>query len=139
MINYSELDGLNRLDICVGGDHGGREFRMSLKLLFRFNENKTISCFYQIASVLHPQDDSQLLNDTVLGPIGESLRIIIDKSRFIVQLDNSSSTLAVNFNLMASISVFFFFFTIYFLRCYLSNIFLSQQLFRFRIFQMKYL
>jgi hypothetical protein len=63
MIHESQLNGLTHVDICVGGDYGGGKFRMSVKLLFRYDSNGTISRLYQIASVSHPQDDSQLLND----------------------------------------------------------------------------
>jgi len=98
MINYLGLDGITRLDICVGGDHGGGKFRMSLKLLFRFNGRESISRLYQIASVSHPQDNSQLLKDTVLEPIGESLKLIVDGGRFIVKKDNTSNTLECYFD-----------------------------------------
>jgi hypothetical protein len=58
---------------------------MSFKVLFRFESNETISCLYQIASVSHPKDDSQMLNETVLKPIGDSLKIIVDGGFFTVQ------------------------------------------------------
>ena len=106
MIHQAELDELVRLDICVGGDHGGGKFRMSLKLLFRFEAKNTISRLYQIASVSHPKDNSQLLNETVLQPIGESLKLIVDGSRFIVQRDNDTNML-VSFNLMVTILLLF--------------------------------
>ncbi len=70
---------------------------MSLKLLFRFNGRESISRLYQIASVSHPQDNSQLLKDTVLEPIGESLKLIVDGGRFIVKKDNTSNTLECYF------------------------------------------
>jgi len=96
---HSDLDGLIHVDICVGGDHGGGKFRMSLKVLFRFHGKESISRLYQIASVSHPKDDSQLLNETVLKPIGESLKLIVDGGCFIVQHDNDSGNLVANFNL----------------------------------------
>jgi hypothetical protein len=99
---HSDLDGLICVDICVGGDHGGGKFRMSLKVLFRFHGKESISRLYQIASVSHPKDDSQLLNETVLKPIGESLKLIVDGGCFIVQHDNDSGNLVANFNLMVT-------------------------------------
>jgi hypothetical protein len=101
----SDLDGLIRVDICVGGDHGGGKFRMSLKVLFRFHGKESISRLYQIASVSHPKDESQLLNDTVLKPIGESLKLIVDGGCFIVQHDNTSGNLVANFNI--TVTAFF--------------------------------
>ena len=106
--NDVDLDGITRLDICVGGDHGGGKFCMSLKLLFRFNDRDTISRLYQIASVSHPQDNSQLLKDTVLQPIGESLKLIVDGGSFIVQKDNETKML-VSFNLTVTIYFLFLF------------------------------
>jgi len=106
--NDVDLDGITRLDICVGGDHGGGKFRMSLKLLFRFNDRDTISWLYQIASVSHPQDNSQLLKDTVLQPIGESLKLIVDVGSFIVLKDNETKML-VSFNLTVTIYFLFLF------------------------------
>ena len=109
MIHQAELDGLIRLDICVGGDHGGGKFRMSLKLLFCFEAKNTISRLYQIASVSHPKDNSQLLNETVLQPIGESLQAINDGGSYIVQHDKDSNKLIVNYNLMVTIFLCFVF------------------------------
>jgi hypothetical protein len=109
MIDYTQLEGLSRVDICIGGDHGGGKFRMSFKVLFRFESNETISRLYQIASVSHPKDDSQMLNDTVLKPIGDSLKIIVDGGFFIVQRDNASNLLAVNYTLMVTILLLFYY------------------------------
>jgi hypothetical protein len=109
MIHQAELDGLARLDICVGGDHGGGKLRMSLKLLFRFEAKDTISRLYQSASVSHSKDNSQLLNETVLQPIGESLQAINDGGSYIVQHDKDSNKLIVKYNIMVTILLCFVF------------------------------
>jgi len=40
MIKDEELDGLQRVDLYIGGDHGGGKVQMSLKVLFRFIRRK---------------------------------------------------------------------------------------------------
>jgi hypothetical protein len=52
MVKESQLEGVKHVDLFVGGDHGGGKFRMSLKVLLRFEEKETISYLYQIASIL---------------------------------------------------------------------------------------
>jgi hypothetical protein len=79
---------------------------MSLKLLFRFNDRDSISRLYQIANVSHPQNNSQLLKDMVLQPIGESLKLIVDGGSFIVQRDNDTNMI-VSFNLMVTTLLLF--------------------------------
>jgi hypothetical protein len=66
MVKESQLEGLKRVDFCVGGDHGGGKFRMSLKVLLWFEGRETSSHLYQISSVSHSADDSKILTDTVL-------------------------------------------------------------------------
>jgi hypothetical protein len=58
--------------------------------------------------VSHPQDNSQLLKDTVLQPIGESLKLIVDVGSFIVLKDNETKML-VSFNLTVTIYFLFLF------------------------------
>ena len=43
IIKIEQLQQLTRVDLSVGGDHGGGKFRMTLKILFRFNDRATIS------------------------------------------------------------------------------------------------
>ena len=105
MITESQLEGLKRVDLCVGGDHGGGKFRMSLKVLFRFEAKETISHLYQIASVSHSADDSKILKDTVLTPIGSSLRDIAEGGRFIVQRDDTTNRLVARFKITVNIFV----------------------------------
>jgi len=76
IIRRDELQRVTSIDVTVGGDHGGRKFRMSLKILFQFHKMPSISRLFQIASVSHSKDDTKILHSTVLQPIGESLRII---------------------------------------------------------------
>mgnify|MGYP000874231806 CR=1 FL=1 len=48
------------------------------------HDKPTISRLFQIASVSHSKDDTDILVATVLKPIGESLRIMSDGARFII-------------------------------------------------------
>jgi hypothetical protein len=91
IIDRDQLEGLTRIDITVGGDHGGGKFRMTMKILFRLQRNQTISRLFQIASVSHSKDDTEILESTVLKPIGESLRRITEGGNFIVFNDISNS------------------------------------------------
>jgi len=94
MVKESQLEGVKRVDLCIGGDHGGGKFRMSLKVLLRFEEKETNSYLYQIASVTHPADDST--------PIGASLKIIVEGGHFFVQRDVTTNKLVNNFNVLVS-------------------------------------
>ena len=96
IIKTEELIGLRHVDISVGGDHGGGKFRMTLKVLFRFHDKPTISRLFQIASVSHSKDDTDILVATVLKPVGESLRIITDGGHFV--LVESSHSLSLTFS-----------------------------------------
>jgi hypothetical protein len=61
----------------------------------------SISRLFQIASVSHSKDDTQILRRTVLQPIGESLRRISLGGKFIVYKDSSDSPILI-FNLNVS-------------------------------------
>jgi hypothetical protein len=65
---------------------------MTLKILFRYHDKPTISRLFQIASVSHSKDDTDILATTGLKPIDEILWIMSDGARFIiVGAKNSSS------------------------------------------------
>jgi len=66
IISKEQMEGLTHVDISVGGDHGGGKFLMTLKILFRFHESPTVSWLFQIASVCHSKDDTEILATTVL-------------------------------------------------------------------------
>jgi hypothetical protein len=102
MVKESQLEGLKRVDFCVGGDHGGGKFRRSLKVLLQFEGKETISHLHQIASVSHSANDSRILTKTVLTPIGASLKRIIEGGRFFVQRDKAEDKLVDHFNVMVS-------------------------------------
>ena len=102
MVKESQLEGVKCVDLCVSGDHGGGKFRMSLKVFLRLKEKENISYLYQIASATHPADDSKILTDTVLTPIGASLKIIVEGGHFFVQRDVTTNKLVANFNVMVS-------------------------------------
>jgi len=65
---------------------------MTLKILFRYHDKPTISRLFQIASVLHSKDDTDILAAAVLKPIGESLRIMSDGAHFIILEANDFSS-----------------------------------------------
>jgi hypothetical protein len=65
---------------------------MTLKILLRYHDKPAISRLFQIASVSHSKDDTDILVATVLKPIGESLRIISDGARFIIIEANTPSS-----------------------------------------------
>jgi len=90
MFKVQDLELLESVDIATGGDHGGGRFRMLLKLLLRFGENKaTIKKLFEIANVEHSKDDINMLKNTVLDKVVEGLRAINDGSRFIVRSDDN--------------------------------------------------
>ncbi len=62
-----------------------------MKILFHLQRNQTISRLFQISSVSHSKDDTEILESTVLKPIGESLRRIMEGGNFIVYNDISNS------------------------------------------------
>jgi len=70
IIKKQQLGQLTHIDLSVGGDHGGGKFWMTFKILFRFNEQATVSRLFQIASVSHSKDETDILQTTVLDPIG---------------------------------------------------------------------
>jgi hypothetical protein len=84
MITAQDLTEVQNVHFTVGGDHGGGKFRMTLKVLFRFSSKATISRLYQIASVEYSKDSTPVLKSTVLDPIGESLKVMVEGGRFIV-------------------------------------------------------
>jgi hypothetical protein len=77
IVQAEQLHGLKRVDFTIGGDHGGGKFRMTLKVLFRFENSNTISKLFQIASVSHSKDETEILRSTVIDPIGEGERRIV--------------------------------------------------------------
>jgi hypothetical protein len=77
IVQAEQLHGLKRVDFTIGGDHGGGKFRMTLKVLFRFENSNTISKLFQIASVSHSKDETEILRSTVIDPIGEGARRIV--------------------------------------------------------------
>ena len=84
MINDSLLKDVTRVDVVIGGDHGGGKFRMTMKVNFRLPGKQTVSYLTQIASVSYSKDKTEILRETVLDTIGECLRQISAGGRFIV-------------------------------------------------------
>jgi hypothetical protein len=103
IIKKQQLSQLTHIDLSVGGDHGGGKFRMTLKVLFRFKEQATVSRLFQIASVSHSKDETDILQKTVLDPIGESLRRISQGGHFIIHHNTHDDCLKLTFNLNVSI------------------------------------
>jgi hypothetical protein len=81
IISPDQLDGLKRLDLTIERDHcSGRSI-----YCFAFTPKKTISRLFQIASVSHSKDELPILKSTVLDPISEGLRLIVEGGRFSVK------------------------------------------------------
>jgi len=74
IIKKEQLGQLTRVDLSVGGEHGGEKFQMTLKVMFEFDEQRIVSCLFQTTSVSCSKDDIEILQKTVLDPIGESLQ-----------------------------------------------------------------
>ena len=77
MIDLTLLPNLTKVDIIIGGDHGGGKFRMSMKVNFCLAGKKTHSYLTQIASVSFSKDKLEILKDTVLDPIGVGLQLVV--------------------------------------------------------------
>jgi len=101
IIQQDQLPHVSSVDLTVGGDHGGGKFRMTLKILFRFEDRPSTSRLFQIASVSHSKDETEILRSTVLQPVGESLRRISLGGNFIVFID-CNNELGLSFNLNVS-------------------------------------
>lgn len=84
IISAQDLTEVQSVHFTVGGDHGGGKFRMTLKVLFCFSSKVTISRLFQIASVEYSKDSTSVLKSTVLDPIGESLKVMVEGGRFII-------------------------------------------------------
>ncbi len=90
MIDHSLLKDLIRVDVIIGGDHGGSKFRMMMKVNFRLPGKKTVSYLTQIARVSYSKDNTEILRDTVLDLIGEGLRLIDAGGSFVVLYNEST-------------------------------------------------
>jgi hypothetical protein len=84
MVDPEKLQFLKRLDIVIGGDHGGAKFRMTMKVNFRLSEKESVPYLTQLARISFSKDDTEILNDTVFQHIGEGLRLIAEGGCFIV-------------------------------------------------------
>ena len=91
IVQAEQLHGLKRVDFTIGDDHGGGKFRMTLKVLFRFENSNTISKLFQIASVSHSKDETEILRSTVIDPIGEGARHIVQGGHFSGEKDMTLS------------------------------------------------
>jgi hypothetical protein len=98
IVSEEDLEGLERVNFTVGGDHRGGKFRMAFKIILAFSSKKSITRLYQISSVEHSKDDTEILTETVLQPIGDGLREIVSGKRLIIQ-KLSAGELSVSFQL----------------------------------------
>jgi predicted ATP-dependent serine protease len=85
-----------KVDIIIGGDHGGGKFRMSMKVNFhlagkkthsyltQIAGKKTHSYLTQIANVSFSKDKLEILKETVLDPIGVGLQLVVSGGKFVV-------------------------------------------------------
>jgi hypothetical protein len=91
MVSAEQLEGLQRDDFTIGGDHGDGKFRTALKCLFRFSDRLTISKVFQIAGISYSKDDISILQSTVIDPIGEGAGLIVEGGHFSVEKDSNGS------------------------------------------------
>jgi hypothetical protein len=91
MVSAEQLEGLQRIDFTIIGDHGGGTFHMALKYLFQFSDRPTISKVFQIASISYSKDDISILQSTVIGPIGEGAQLIVEGGHFSIEKDSNGS------------------------------------------------
>ena len=67
-----------KLDIIIGGDHGQKAFRLSLKVILKREGNKKIDEFVaNIGEVDCKKDTSSVLRNTIFGYINERLKKIV--------------------------------------------------------------
>jgi hypothetical protein len=63
MVDPEKLKFLKQLDIVIGGNHGGGEFRMAMMLNFWLPEKEIVPYLTQIASVSFSKDDTEILKE----------------------------------------------------------------------------
>ena len=74
------------------------KFRMILKLIIRYSSNREpLSRLFHLASVEY-KDDIKVLKDAVLDHIGNSLKLISDGGKLIVDLSSVSNELKLSFS-----------------------------------------
>ena len=78
MISEKDLGLVEEVHCTVGGDNGDGKFQMTLKVLYLLSTKAIISRLFQIASVEHSKDVTSILKSTVLDPIGESFRVMVE-------------------------------------------------------------
>jgi hypothetical protein len=78
VIDLPKLKNLMHVNIVVGGDHGGGKVRMTLKVNFHLQDKSAVAFLTQITSVSFSKDDTEILKETVLEPIGRRLWLIAE-------------------------------------------------------------
>ncbi len=71
---------------------------MLLKVLFRFENSKSQSCLFQIASVSYSKDKIEIFKKSFLDPIGSSLKLIVEGGHFIVRLSRDTGKMSLAFS-----------------------------------------
>jgi hypothetical protein len=100
LISATDVDGIERVDIATGGNHGGGRFWMALKLLIQFAGKPTISIMFEIANALHSSNDIEVMKDTVLDKIIMGYRNIHEGGRFVVMFDEKEKLQLSFFSLL---------------------------------------
>ena len=68
----------NKLDIIIGGDHGQKAFRLSLKVILKTDGNKKVGEFIaNIGEVDCKKDTAVVLRNTIFSQINERLKTIV--------------------------------------------------------------
>ena len=72
----------NKLDIIIGGDHGQKSFRMSVKVILKRDKNEKVEEFIaNIGEVECRKDTAIVLRNTILSHINERLKVMINYRR----------------------------------------------------------
>ena len=92
------MENLERVDYTVGGDDGKGRFRMITKLILRYSDGKPpLYRLFQIASVDYAKDDIAVLRNTVLSPIGASLKKMMSGGSRFMLFKNDDGTFSLKF------------------------------------------
>ena len=82
----SDINGVQGIDFVVGSDHSKGKFWMMMKMFPCYGGNREAKSFlFQKAEIDYPKDMTELLKNTVMAPLGTSLKWIKDGGQFIIQ------------------------------------------------------
>jgi hypothetical protein len=85
VLSNDDVVGIKSVDYTVGGDHGKGCFRMIMKLILRYDSSKPVLYkLFHIGNVDYAKDSLDVLHDTVLTPIGASLKCMMEEGKYFI-------------------------------------------------------